>query len=226
MFRKTFLSVPFLILASFFMGAKGSLVLAQNTAQTEGRKTSVPYKGDLSIFESAGRDQRLQIERVMDILEIKPGSTVADIGAGSGWFSVRAARRVATSGMVYAEDINPDSIRYIDARVSKEGLHNVKTIVGKFDDPMLPANSVNAVLLLKTYHEVSNPVALLRHLRPSLAAGAKVGIIDRNGNGEDHGVGAAVVIREAAEAGYRLLQKEDFVKSDGMDYFLVFTPQE
>jgi len=186
----------------------------------------VPYKGDLSIFESAGRDQRLQIERVMDILEIKPGSTVADIGAGSGWFSVRAARRVATSGMVYAEDINPDSIRYIDARVSKEGLHNVKTIVGKFDDPMLPANSVNAVLLLKTYHEVSNPVALLRHLRPSLAAGAKVGIIDRNGNGEDHGVGAAVVIREAAEAGYRLLQKEDFVKSDGMDYFLVFTPQE
>ena len=208
------------------MSAQGSLVLAQHAAQTESRKTSVPYKGDLSIFESAGRDQRLQIERVMDILEIKPGSTVADIGAGSGWFSVRASRRVATSGMVYAEDINPDSIRYIDARVSKEGLHNVKTIVGKFDDPMLPANSVNAVLLLKTYHEVSNPVALLRHLRPSLAAGAKVGIIDRNGNGEDHGVGSAVVIREAAEAGYRLLQKEDFVKSDGMDYFLVFTPQE
>jgi hypothetical protein len=79
------------------------------------------------------------------------------------------------------------------------------------------------VLLLKTYHEVSTPIALLRNLRRSLADGAKVGIVDRNGNGENHGVGREIVIREAAEAGYQLREQYDFVKADGMDYFLLFT---
>ena len=75
----------------------------------------------------------------------------------------------------------------------------------------------------KTYHEVAQPVALLRNLRAALRPGAKVGVIDRNGNGEDHGVGRDVVIREAKEAGYELLKQYDFVKGDKMDYFLVFT---
>jgi hypothetical protein len=88
---------------------------------------------------------------------------------------------------------------------------------------MLPAGSVDAVLLLKTYHEVARPVELLRNLRGALRPGAKVGVIDRNGNGEDHGVGKDVVIHEAEEAGYRLLNEYDFVKADQMDYFLVFT---
>src|SRR6202521_5183896 len=93
---------------------------------TEHRKTSEPYTGDLSIFDSPGRDERLQINRVMDILGITPGKAVADVGAGSGWFTVRAARRVGAGGVVYAVDINPDSIRYIDARAEKEQLRNVK----------------------------------------------------------------------------------------------------
>jgi hypothetical protein len=89
---------------------------------------------------------------------------------------------------------------------------------------MLPANSVDAVLLLKTYHEVAHPVELLRNLRAALRTGARVGIIDRNGNGENHGVGKDVVIREAKEAGYKLAGHYDFVKDD-MDYFLVFTAE-
>jgi cyclopropane fatty-acyl-phospholipid synthase-like methyltransferase len=188
--------------------------------QTENRKTSTPYTGDLSIFDSPGRDERLQINRVMDLLAIAPGKTVADIGAGSGWFTVRAARRVGEAGTVYAVDINPDAIRYIESRIRKENLHNVKAILGKPDDPLLPAK-VDGVLLLKTYHEVAQPITLLRNLRRSLAPGARIGVIDRNGNGENHGVAREVVIREASEAGYQLLEQDDFVK-DGMDYFLVF----
>jgi SAM-dependent methyltransferase len=195
-------------------------------AQNEHRKTSEPYTGDLSIFDSPGRDKRLQVNRVMDILGIAAGKNVADIGAGSGWFTVRAARRVGERGVVYAVDINPESIRYMDERAKKEKLHNVKTILSKADDPLLPAGAVDAVLLLKTYHEVAEPVALLRNLRAALRPGAKVGIIDRNGNGEDHGVGREVVLREAAQAGYRLLGQYDFVKGDKVDYFLVFTPQQ
>jgi ubiquinone/menaquinone biosynthesis C-methylase UbiE len=158
----------------------------------------------------------------MDILGIAPGKGVADIGAGSGWFAVRAARRVGPSGTVYAVDINPEAIRYIDHRAHSESLSNVKAILSKPDDPMLPKEAVDAVLLLKTYHEVADPVALLEHLRASLRPGARLGIIDRNGNGTDHGVGRKIVIEEAVCAGYRLVQTYEFVKDDGMDYFLVF----
>jgi SAM-dependent methyltransferase len=204
-----------------------SLLAGQNSspASSSKRATSTPYTGDLSIFETPGRDQRLQIDRVMDILGIASGKDVADVGAGSGWFSVRAARRVGSTGVVYAIDINPEAIRYIERRVRTESLSNVKTILSKNDDPLLPNNSVDAVLLLKTYHEVADPVALLEHLRPALKPGAKLGVIDRNGNGTDHGIDREVVTEEAAKAGYHLLNTYDFVKPDGVDYFLVFNLQ-
>src|SRR6202142_2374597 len=109
--------------------------------QSEPRKTSKPYTGDLSVFDSPGRDQKLQINRVMDLLEISPGKTVADIGAGSGWFTVRAARRVTETGKVYAVEINPGAIRYIEERAQKEKLANIKTVLGKEDSPQLSANS-------------------------------------------------------------------------------------
>lgn len=187
------------------------------------RKTSTPYTGDLSIFETPGRGERLHINQVMDVLAIAPGKTVADIGAGSGWFTVLAAKRVTNSGTVYAVDINPEAVQYIEQRVKKEQLPNVKAVLSKPDDPDLPANSIDSVLLLKTYHEVANPIALLHNLRGSLKPGARVGVIDRNGNGEDHGVQKEVVIREAGQAGYRLLEEhDDLVKADKVDYFLVF----
>jgi cyclopropane fatty-acyl-phospholipid synthase-like methyltransferase len=191
---------------------------------TDTRKTSTPYAGDLTIFDISGRAERLQIDRVMDLLAIGPGKTVADIGAGSGFFTVLAARRVTDSGSVYAVDINPEAIHYIEDRAKKEQLHNVHTILGHEDDALLPANQIDAVLLLKTYHEVAKPIALLRNLRAALRPGAKVGIIDRNGKAENHGVNRDVVLKEAAAAGYELQGSYDFVK-DGMDYFLVFKPK-
>src|SRR5439155_23449971 len=104
-------------------------------------------------------------------------------------------KRVTASGVVYAVDINPEAARYIERRADQEHLSNVKTILSQPDDPQLPANSIDAVLLLKTYHEVEKRVAVRRDLRPTLRPGAGVGVIDRNGNGENHGVGSKVVIR-------------------------------
>jgi SAM-dependent methyltransferase len=214
-------NILFLAIVVVAIGFVGSPVKAQSPPGAP-RKTSTPYTGDLTIFDSAGREDRLQINRVMDILKIVPGSFVADIGAGSGWFTMRASRRVGAHGEVYAEDINQEAITYIQKRVAKEGLGNVQTIMGKSDNPLLPAGKIDAVLLLKTYHEVADPVALLKRLRGSLAPKARVGIIDRNGNGEDHGVAEKIVVAEARQAGYELLDRYDFVKADGMDYFLVF----
>ncbi len=200
-------------------------VLAQNentNSQPAPRKTSKPYSGDLSIFEDKERDKKLQVERVMDILGIKEGAHVADIGAGSGWFTVRAARRAGSTGIVYAVDINPEAIAYINRRIQRDGIRNVRAVLSKEDDPKLSKNSIDSVLLLKTYHEVAHPVLLLQNLRNALRSGARVGIIDRDGKGDDHGVSRDVVIQEAAQAGYQLQEQYDFVKGDGQDYFLIF----
>lgn len=186
------------------------------------RPTSEPYKGDLSIFEDPRRDERLQVNRVMDILGVKEGSSIADIGAGGGWFTVRAARRVGNAGAVYAVEINKDYLKHIRERAEKENLKNIRTVLGTEDSPKLPRASVDAVLILKTYHEIAQPVRLLAHLREAMRTGALLGIIDRNGNGTDHGIKSETVIEEAARAGFALEASYDFVKPDGMDYFLVF----
>lgn len=202
-----------------------SLGGAQTTAGTKQRPTSTPYSGDLSIFEYPDRDKKLQIDRVMDLLGITAGKNVADIGAGSGWFTVRAARRVGAAGAVIAEDINPLAIEYIGKRVEKENLPNVRTVLGGPDDPRLRAGSVDAVLLLKVYHEIAHPVTFMKALKPALRTGAKVGIIDRNGSGADHGLNHDVVVKEMGEAGYKLVGTYDFTKADKEDYFLIFQIQ-
>jgi SAM-dependent methyltransferase len=204
--------------------AKPTPTPAAAPAADEGidRETSEPYDGDLSIFEDPQRAEKLQVERVMDVLGIREGSGVADIGAGSGWFTVRAARRAGDKGTVYAVEINREYLKHIGERAASEKLSNVRPVLGKEDDPALPEKSVDAVLLLKTYHEIAEPVRLLSRLRRSLRAGARVGVVDRNGKGDDHGVARDVVVREAERAGYALAEEHDFVKGDGMDYFLVF----
>ncbi len=194
-------------------------------AATQQRPTSTPYSGDLSIFEEPGRDQKLQIDRVMDILRIKQNTVVADIGAGSGWFTVRAARRVGRGGRVFAEDINPNAIEHIADRAKQENLENVRVILGTPDDPKLPEGSLQAVLLLKVYHEIAHPVPFMTTLRKDLHPDSLVGIIDRNGNGTDHGLNRDVLEREMDEAGYREIGHYDFTKADGEDYFLVFQPK-
>ena len=184
--------------------------------------TSTPYAGDLGIFEDPGREQRLQINHVMDLLHIKPGSTVADIGAGGGWFSVRAARRVSPNGRVIAEDINPKYIASIADRAKREHLANIEPLLGTPDDPKLAPGSLDAALMLKVYHEIAHPQPVLVNLRAALKPGARFGIIDRNGNGADHGLNEAVVRAEVENAGYRQVARFDFTKADGQDYFLIF----
>ncbi len=159
---------------------------------------------------------------MIEVLGIKEGSSVADIGAGSGWFTVRAARLVGNSATIYAVDINRDFLEYVDKRAQREKLSNIKTILGQEDDPLLPEKSVDSVLLLKTYHEVAQPIRLLKHTRNAMRPGALLGIIDRNGKGDDHGIDKDVVIKEAERAGFVLVNQYDFVRPDNVDYFLVF----
>ncbi len=186
------------------------------------RPVSEPYAGDLSIFEDENRAKNLQIDRVMDILKITEGKSVADLGAGSGWFTTRAAKRVGGRGKVYAIEINQEYINHINERAKKENFTNIQTVLGTEDNPKLSAKSVDAVLILKTYHEIGQPVKVLQNLRKSFKKDALLGIIDRNGKGDDHGIDKEKVVEEAKRAGFVLKEEFDFTKDDGMDYFLVF----
>ena len=190
------------------------------------RPVSEPYTGDLSIFEDENRAKNLQIDRVMDILKIAEGKNVADIGAGSGWFTTRAAKRVGEKGRVFAVEINQEYIDYINNRAKKENFLNVQTVLGTEDNPKLAGNSVDAVLILKTYHEIAQPVKVLQNIKKSLRKDALLGVIDKNGKGDDHGIDKEKVIEEAKRAGFVLKEEFDFTKADGMDYFLVFKVQK
>jgi ubiquinone/menaquinone biosynthesis C-methylase UbiE len=208
-----------LLFAVAFISAP--LLTAQAPAPAS-HPTSTPYAGDLNIFEEPGREKRLQIDRVMDLLNIHPGSTVADIGAGGGWFSVRAARRVAPNGRVIAEEINPKAILSIQQRAQREHLSNIVTVLGTPDDPKLTPNSLDAALMLKVYHEIAHPQLVLANLRAALKPGARFGIIDRNGTGADHGLNEPILRAEVERAGFRQVGRYDFTKADKQDYFLIF----
>jgi cyclopropane fatty-acyl-phospholipid synthase-like methyltransferase len=162
-----------LLVALFAMALVPASNLRAQTVAAPSHPTSTPYAGDLSIFEEPGREQRLQIDRVMDLLHIKPGSTVADIGAGGGWFSVRAARRVAPNGRVIAEEINPKAIASIQQRAKREHLGNIETLLGTPDDPRLAPGSLDAALMLKVYHEIAHPPLVLASLRAALKPGGQ-----------------------------------------------------
>jgi predicted methyltransferase len=215
-------------LLSFFWAVPCGLQ-AQTHAPAATHPTSTPYTGDLSIFEDPARDQTLQVERVMDELHLRPGANVGDIGAGGGWFSVRAARRVAAagndgrkSGTVYAEDINPSAVEAIRQRAVREKLPNLAAVVGTPDDPKLPTDSLDAAVMLRVYHEVAHPPVLLASLWRSMRAGGRLGVIDHPGHGDDHGIDPGTVRAEVERAGFRFVGRFDFTKGDQNDYMLVF----
>jgi len=185
--------------------------------------TSKPYTGDLSVFEDPARDQKLQIDRVMDTLGLRAGSSIADIGAGGGWFSVRAAKRVGATGHVFAEDINPAAVDAIRARAIKENLLNIEPWLGTPDDPKLPPNSLDAALMLRVYHEIAHPPLLLASLLASMKPGARLAVIDHPGHGDDHGINPDIVIAEVQRSGFHFVKQYNFTKADQNDYLLLFT---
>jgi ubiquinone/menaquinone biosynthesis C-methylase UbiE len=162
----------------------------------------------------------------MTLMEIAPGGQIADVGAGSGWFTVRAARRVGPSGMVYAVDINPKYVRQIEERAKKERLPQVRAVVGEIADPRLPPGAIDAVLLLKTYHELGEPVAMAKAILRALKPCGRLAVIDRNGHGDDHGIDERIVIDELASVGFALASRHDFLRSEAerVEYLLLFKP--
>lgn len=149
------------------------------------------------------RDEAGEAARVMDLLGIRPGMTVADIGAGNGYYTVRLAKRVGEDGRVFAEDIVPAYLERLRARVEAERLDNVTVSLGEPHDPRLPVGEIDLALLVHMYHEVEQPYGLLWNLHAALKPGAHVAVVDADRPTGRHGTPPALLACEMAQVGYR-----------------------
>ncbi len=180
---------------------------------------------DLGLLEGPDRDAWQKPDEVMDALGIADGATVADLGAGGGWFTIRLARRVGPNGIVYAEDVQPEMIESITRRVEREGLTNVKPVLGAPTNPRLPDAALDAVLIVGVYNEMENPVALLKNVAVALKPRGRLGIVDFTQEGLGPGppmeerVNPQRIVTDAQAAGLKLIARESFLR---YQYLLVF----
>ena len=149
------------------------------------------------------RERVGEAARVTGWLGIGDGMTVADIGAGSGYYTMRIARLVGPHGRVLAQDVTPDYVAELRDRVTQAGLANVSVGLGDPGDPRLPRHSTDIAVLIHMYHEIRQPFALLGNLVPALRPGARVGIVDVDDVTERHGTPRALLACELAASGYR-----------------------
>ena len=165
--------------------------------------------GSNEFSTETARDNRGEAEAVMDMAGIKPGMTVADIGAGEGYYTVRLAERVGSQGRVLAQDIDREALDRLGARVERERLDNVSIKLGEGDDPRLPADSFDRVFLVHMYHEVREPYAFLWRLWPALRKGGQVVVVDVDRPTDQHGIAPLLLACEFKAAGFRLVAFRD-----------------
>ena len=168
------------------------------------------------------RERVGEAARVMQLLGIRPGMAVADIGAGSGYYTVRLSRQVGPTGRVFAEDIMPDYLAGLQRRVAAEGLNNVTLALGEAHDPRLPPASVDVALLVHMYHEIDQPFGLLVNLLPALRPGARVAILDADRVTSRHGTPPALLECELRAVGFRQVAFHPL--EGGATFLAVFAP--
>jgi SAM-dependent methyltransferase len=168
------------------------------------------------------RDDAGESGQLVRLLGIKAGMTVADIGAGSGYYVVRLSPVVGPKGRIIAEDVMPEYLQGLRKRVRDLGLHNVTVTLGQPHDPTLPTGSVDIAILVHMYHEVTQPYGLLYNLVPALKRGARVGIVDAFAPTSEHGTPPGLLRCELAAVGYREISFDRLKGSD--TYLALFAP--
>ena len=199
-------------------------ILASCRAPSEPRfpdahRDVAPIVDDAFSTEDA-RDRLGEAEEVMTLAGTKPGMSVADIGAGEGYYTLRLARMVGPTGRVLAEDIVPDVRDALTDRVQRERLDNVAVKLGTPDNPMLPSQSFDRVFLVHMYHEVQSPYAFLWHLRDSVKPQGLVVVVDSDRATKRHGIPPAQLECEFASLGMRPVRFQ--ILTGGEAYYMAF----
>ncbi|MDR7036413.1 SAM-dependent methyltransferase [Methylobacterium sp. BE186] len=166
------------------------------------------------------REKADEVGQVARLMGIAPGQTIADIGAGSGYYTLRISERVGPQGRVLAEDVTPRYLAELQKRVRKAGLQNVTIVRGEPHDPRLKPASVDAAVLVHMYHEISQPYGLLHNLAAAMRPGGRVGIVDADDIPSRHGTPPALLRCELAAAGYR--ETGFSVLEGGVGYLAIF----
>jgi predicted methyltransferase len=177
------------------------------------------------VFDDPARDAWQKPHEVIQALGLKPDAVVADVGAGTGYFSARLANMLPR-GRVYAVDVEPEMVKYLGERAQRDGLKNMTAVAAAPDDPRLPAR-VDLVLLVDVYHHIDARERYFGRLRESLKPGGRVAIIDFRLNSPDGPpkearISPERVKSELESAGYALAAEHDFLPNQ---YFLVFRPR-
>jgi len=178
-----------------------------------------------AIFDDPARDEWQRPDEVLRALKLAPNATVADIGAGTGYFAIRLARALP-KGRVYGVDAEPDMVQYLGERAQRENLANLTPVLARPDDPGIPV-PVDVVILVDTYHHIPERERYFRSLQKSFRTGGRLAIIDFTvespvGPPVRSRIPAGRVKQEMARAGYRLLEEHKFLPHQ---YFLVFRPE-
>ncbi|WEK48377.1 MAG: class I SAM-dependent methyltransferase [Candidatus Andeanibacterium colombiense] len=166
----------------------------------------VSSSSETNAASERSRDDRNEATTVMDLAHIAPGMTVADIGAGEGYYTVRLSERVGVHGRVLAQDIDQGAIERLGTRVERERLDNVSIKLGAEDDPKLPEDSFDRVFMVHMYHEVTEPYAFLWRLRPALREHGQVVVVDVDRPTGQHGIPPKLLFCEMDHVGFRLVE--------------------
>ena len=161
------------------------------------------------------RDDRNEATKVMDLAGITPGMTVADIGAGNGYYTVRLAERVGAEGRVLAQDIDDAALKRLGMRVERERLDNVSIKPGDIDDPRLPENSFDRIFMVHMYHEIEQPYEFLWRMWPALRAEGQVIVVDIDRPTDAHGIDPLLLSCEFSRVGYELVAFKDAPELSG-----------
>jgi len=173
-----------------------------------------PIVGDSFSTEDA-RDRVGEAEQVIQLAGVVPGMSVADIGAGEGYYTVRLAPVVGRRGRVLAEDIVPEIEDRLVQRVHRESLDNVAVKLGEPDDPKLPPHSFDRIFMVHMYHEIDEPYEFLWNLRPALAPEGLVVVVDADRPTQAHGTPSALLDCEFKQVGYKLVERKPMPQAGG-----------
>lgn len=166
------------------------------------------------------RDERNEAQVVMDLADLRPGMTVADIGAGEGYYTVRLAERVGADGRVLAQDISREALDRLGRRVERERLENISIKFGDVDNPQLPPDSFDRIFMVHMYHEVTEPYAFLWNMWPALGNGGQIVVVESDSPVGRHGLPHTVLFCEFEAVGYVLV--EYIERPDIKGYFARF----
>jgi len=206
-----------------------ALVAAQTTGvhPISGRRfAEVMAASGASWLDRYEREVEEAPDDAIDLMGVKKGWTVADVGAGSGYMTVKLSKRVGANGLVYANDIQPGMIELLENRVKKAKLTNVRVVTGAVDDPKLPAASLDLALMVDVYHELSQPQVMLRHLLESLKPNGRLVLLEYRKEDPsipirpEHKMSVAEARLEVEAEGFKLIRVDDGLPRQ---HVLIFT---